>query len=86
MLVGSMATMINEWVLENLVRLLEDTVGVGRAIIVAAHETYVVAPRHRWLFSVDLVTMAVERVRKRNVYNEWEAYPYELPWPHILKA
>ncbi|CAN6162304.1 unnamed protein product [Urochloa humidicola] len=78
----------DKWVLDNLLRLPEDILGLQEpAMIVAAHETYVlVAPRHsKWLFSVDLKTMAVERVRKRNVYNEWMAYPYELPWPPVLK-
>ncbi|CAL5088846.1 unnamed protein product [Urochloa decumbens] len=79
----------DHWVLENVLLLPEDTHGLqAPAMIIAAHETYVlVAPRHsRWLFSVDLKTMAVERVRNRNVYNEWTAYPYELPWPPVLKA
>jgi hypothetical protein len=46
-----------------------------------------VAPRHgRWLFSVDLKTMTVERFRERNKYEEPAAYPYGLPWPPTLKA
>ncbi|OEL38931.1 hypothetical protein BAE44_0000049 [Dichanthelium oligosanthes] len=47
----------DEWMLENLVGLPKNTSwNLTRAMIVAAHETYVVvAPQHRmWLFSVDL--------------------------------
>ncbi|CAN6195585.1 unnamed protein product [Urochloa humidicola] len=83
----------DEWVLENLLLLPgpEDAVGHGHAWIVAAHETYVlVAPwKSRCLFSVHLKTMAVERVQDWNMPGDvgsTSAYPYELPWPPILKA
>ncbi|RLM85524.1 hypothetical protein C2845_PM04G15490 [Panicum miliaceum] len=78
-----------EWVLQKLLRLPKGTDGfLGRAMIVAEHDEYVlVAPRHgRWLFSVDLKTMTVERFRERNKYEEPAAYPYGLPWPPTLKA
>ncbi|CAL5080930.1 unnamed protein product [Urochloa decumbens] len=77
-----------EWVLEKLVRFPKDIHGfLGRAMIVAADETYaLVMPRHSWgPFSVDLETMAVERVRERNGSCKGPGYPYELPWPPILK-
>ncbi|KAF8754408.1 hypothetical protein HU200_011490 [Digitaria exilis] len=81
-----------EWVLQTRVRLPDvDTnyyLPMWRAVVVAVHETYVlVSPGYsRWLFSVDLRTMAVERVRERDVYYEEQAYPFEQQWPPTLRA
>ncbi|CAN6210424.1 unnamed protein product [Urochloa humidicola] len=79
-----------EWVHERLVRLPKYDHGfVGTAIIFAAHERYaLVRPQHHWeRFSVDLKTMAVKPVpvRSTNVLYQGPGYPYELPWPPILK-
>ncbi|KAG8056412.1 hypothetical protein GUJ93_ZPchr0002g23147 [Zizania palustris] len=85
-----------EWVLEKLVNLPEVTRALpGRketfflqgAEIVAASAAYVlVTPKEkRWLFSVELETLQVERMHERNRY-AGAAYSYELPWPPALEA
>ncbi|KAJ1289277.1 hypothetical protein BS78_02G151900 [Paspalum vaginatum] len=84
------------WVVEKLVRLPEATVGLpGRedrffqqnAMIVAAHDTYVlVTPQVKtWLISVELKTMHMEREHGRNKY-AGAAYASELPWPPSFTA
>ncbi|KAF8754416.1 hypothetical protein HU200_011498 [Digitaria exilis] len=79
----------DKWVLQTRVRLPVDAVvAEGGPVVVAAHETYVlVSPRNgKWIFSVDLETKAVERVRKMGVYHQDQAYPYEQQWPPTLTA
>ncbi|CAL5064907.1 unnamed protein product [Urochloa decumbens] len=84
------------WEVERRVRLREATLGLpGRedtffqrnAMIMAAHEEYVlVTPQEKtWLFSVELDTMQVELQHERNRY-AGQAYPSQLPWPPSLTA
>lgn len=87
----------HEWAVEGLVRLREATRGLpGRedcyfqdeAIIVDAHDTYVLlTPREKtWLFSISLETMEVDRGHERNKY-AGPSYPWELPttlWSSIF--
>nr|CAB3456807.1 unnamed protein product [Digitaria exilis] len=78
-----------EWVLEGRLRLPEATRGLpghkecyfrgAAARIVTSGEDYVVVTpaEETWLFSVDLVSMKVEREHSRN-WLPGEVYPYEL--------
>ncbi|KAG0529904.1 hypothetical protein BDA96_05G137600 [Sorghum bicolor] len=81
----------DKWVVERLVRLREATGELpgredgyfqGEAVIVDAHDTYVLlTPREKtWLFSVVLETMEVDRGHERNKY-AGPGYPWELPLP-----
>ncbi|CAD6253804.1 unnamed protein product [Miscanthus lutarioriparius] len=81
----------DKWMVERLVRLPETTRGLparedgyfqGEAVIVDAHDTYVLlTPREKaWLFSVVLETTEVDRRHERNMY-AGPAYRWELPLP-----
>jgi hypothetical protein len=85
----------DEWVLERHLGLAEATAGLpGReesffqqgTMIATANTKYVVLtpilprPDETWFFSVELDTVRVERTK----YNG-EVYPYEIPWPPVLR-
>ncbi|KAK3136861.1 hypothetical protein QOZ80_5BG0443800 [Eleusine coracana subsp. coracana] len=56
----------------------------GRAV---APECVVLSPRKTsmWMFRVDLESMEVQRVQKKNEHHR-PVFSYELPWPLTLKA
>ncbi|KAL6592362.1 hypothetical protein ACP70R_049415 [Stipagrostis hirtigluma subsp. patula] len=85
-----------EWELENSVRLAEASHGLpgrkeeyfsGPANIIKAGEGFVVLSpdEEKWLFSVDLDSLELEREHKRNKCSG-PAFPYAPPWPPVLRA